>query len=44
MKAQVCLFFKWCKQPSFANIIVVSPGVVTKAEELFNKKGVEPKL
>lgn len=43
-KAQICLFFKWHKQPSFANIIFLSPGLVTKAEELFNMKDVDQAL
>lgn len=40
-KAQICLFFRWCKHPSFANIIFLSPDLVTKGEELFNMKGVD---
>lgn len=44
LKVQICLFFKWRKQSSFANTIFLSPGVVTKAKKLFNIKDVEPKL
>lgn len=41
LKVQICLFFKWCKQTSFANTVFLSPGLVTKAEELPHLKGVD---
>lgn len=44
LKAQICLFFKWYKQPFFANIVFLSPGLVTKTEELPNMKGVNQRF
>ena len=44
LKAQICLFFKWYKQPFFANIVFLSPGLATKTEELPNMKGVNQRF